>query len=82
MTDQMYNKVDLAREQLDDAISLFRKKKFVSALTLAGAAEDILGKALSHRGQQNSLELKYETVEQLTMRAIRNRTSSETKTAH
>jgi hypothetical protein len=65
----MYNKVDLAREQLDVAISLFRKKKFVSALTLAGAAEEILGNALSHRGQQNSLELKYETLEPvLTMR--------------
>jgi len=65
----MYNKVDLAREQLDVAISLFRKKKFASALTLAGAAEEILGKALSHRGQLNSLELKYETLEPiLTMR--------------
>jgi hypothetical protein len=69
MTDRMYNKVDLARKQLDAAISNFRKKKFVSALTLAGAAEEILGKALSHRGQQNSLELKYETLEPiLTMR--------------
>ena len=69
MTDQTYNKLDLARKQLDVAISLFRKKKFVSALTLAGAAEEILGKALSHRGQQNSLELKHETLEPiLTMR--------------
>ena len=69
MTDQTYNTVDLAREQLDVALSLFKRKSFVSALTLAGAAEEILGNALSHRGRQNSLELKYETLEPiLTMR--------------
>ena len=34
-----------------------------------GAAEEILAKALSHRGQQNSLDLKYEIMEPiLTMR--------------
>ena len=69
MADQTYDKIDLATEQLDDAISLFKRRRFVSALTLAGAAEEILGRALSHRGQQNSLELKYETLEPiLTMR--------------
>ena len=70
MTDQTYNRVDLAREMLEVALSLFLKRKsFASALTLAGAAEAILGRALSHRGQQNSLELKYETLEPiLTMR--------------
>jgi hypothetical protein len=70
MTDQAYNKVKLAREQLNVAIPLFLKRRsFVSALTLAGAAEEILGKALSHSGQQNSLELKYEVMEPiLTMR--------------
>jgi len=62
--EQTYNKVDLAREQLNVAMSFFLKgRSLVSALTLAGAAEDILGKALSHSGQQNSLELKYEVME-------------------
>jgi hypothetical protein len=32
----------LALEQLDDAIGLFLRKRYVSALTLAGAAEAIL----------------------------------------
>jgi hypothetical protein len=70
MADQTYNRVDLARELLDVALSLFLKRQsFVSALTLAGAAEEILSKVLSHRGQQNSLELQYETLEPiLTMR--------------
>ncbi len=63
MTDRMYNKVDLARELLDVALSLFKRKSYVSALVLAGAAEETLSKALSHRGQQNSLELNYETLE-------------------
>ena len=63
MADQRYNRVDLAREQLDLAISQFLKGNFVSALTLAGAAEEILGRALSHRGEQNSLERKYEALE-------------------
>ena len=65
MTDRMYNKVDLARKQLDVAIPLFRKKKFLSALTLAGAAEEVLSKALSHRGEQDSVEWKREALEPL-----------------
>jgi hypothetical protein len=64
MADQTYNLIDLATQQLNVAISLFLKRRsFVSALTLAGAADEILGKTLSHSGQQNSLELKYETME-------------------
>jgi hypothetical protein len=70
MTDQTYNRVDLATEQLNVAISLFlQRKRFVSALVLAGAAEEILGKRLSHSGKQNSLDRRYETMEPiLTMR--------------
>jgi hypothetical protein len=64
MTDHTYNKLDLAAEQRDVAISLlFESQSLVSVLTLAGAAEQTLGKALSHRGEQNALDRKYETVE-------------------
>jgi hypothetical protein len=64
MADQRYNRVDLAIELLDVALSLFLKgKSFVSALTLAGAAAEILAKALSDRGEQNYLDWKYETFE-------------------
>ena len=66
MADQTYNLIDLATEQLDDAISLFLKRKsFASALTLAAAADEILAKALSHSGKQNFLDWKYEEVEPL-----------------
>jgi hypothetical protein len=74
--DQTYNRVDLAREQLDAALSLFLEgRSLVSALTLAGAAEDVLGKALSHSGQQNSLELKYEIMEPIL--AMRHQTKED-----
>src|SRR5215475_398995 len=69
MTDQPSDRFGHATEQLDEAIGLFMEGQFVSALKLAGAADEILAKALSDSGQQNSLELKYETLEPiLTMR--------------
>lgn len=41
--------LEIAERQLDRAISLFfSEKDYVSALTLAGAAEEILGKILNH----------------------------------
>src|SRR5262249_59728791 len=66
MTDQTYDRVKLATEQLNVAISLFLKRRsFVSALTLAGAAEEIPGKAVSDSGEQDFLHFKYETLEPL-----------------
>lgn len=64
MTDQTYNKIELATQQINVAISYFLKRRsLVSALTLASAAEKIFSKALAHRGQQNFLDSKYETLE-------------------
>src|SRR5262245_49219816 len=65
MTDPRDNRVDHAAKQLDDAISLFLEGQFVSAIRLAGAAEEILTQELSYRGQQNFLDSKYETLEPL-----------------
>lgn len=51
------SKVDIATSQLDTAIRLYiEKTDLISALTLAGAAEEIFGKLLSVRGQQNAFE--------------------------
>ena len=58
MTDQPYNRFAQATEQLDEAISLFLKGHFDSALTLAAAADEILRKALSDSGN-NSFEWEY-----------------------
>ncbi len=64
MTEQPHNRIDLAVEQLDVALCLFlEKNSYVSALTLAGAAEEIFGKALSHQKKQTVLQYKYEVVE-------------------
>jgi hypothetical protein len=59
MSEKTYQRIVLATEQLDVALELFLcRRSFVSALTLAGAAEEILGKALAHRGE--APWLKYE----------------------
>lgn len=41
---------EVARLQLTEAIRLFVEEKFLAALTLAGAAEEIFGKLLARRG--------------------------------
>jgi hypothetical protein len=56
MVDQVY----FATEQLDDAISLLEEGSSVSALTLAGAADELLDKMPSDRLKQSYLEYKYE----------------------
>ena len=41
-------KVDVAVEYLTNALEHYKNKHFYSALTLGGAAEEILGKAIKH----------------------------------
>lgn len=60
MGEDTHNKVNLAIEQLEIALSLFLEgRSYVSALTLAGAAEEILGKAVKIEGIENSLQESY-----------------------
>ena len=55
-----HNKVNLAIEQLEVSLSLFLAgKSYVSALTLAGAAEEILGMAAKIKNIENSLQESY-----------------------
>ncbi len=55
--EQTYERIELAKEQLEIALEMFLKRRsFVSALTLAGAAEEILGKALIQRGEKTTLQ--------------------------
>lgn len=61
MGERLLSRVDLAIEQLHIAISLFLKShNLASALTLAGATEEILGAALGMRGQTNALQHWYQ----------------------
>jgi hypothetical protein len=60
---QIYYRLDLAKEQLDIALDLFLdKKKFSAAITLAGATEEIFGRALKLKGITPSVERSYESM--------------------
>jgi len=57
MTHKKYHRRDVAVEQLNVAIDLFlSEKSYIAALTLAGAAEEILGKALEHTGNESAID--------------------------
>ena len=46
----------IAEEQLETALRLyFEQRDYYSVITLAGAAEEILGKMLKHNGEENLL---------------------------
>ena len=59
-------KLQVAEHQLDAAIRLYlNADDFVSAITLAGAAEEILGKLLERRGNKHSVALFAESCVQI-----------------
>jgi len=61
MAEYTYSRIDLAKEQLEVALALFLDhQRFASAITLAGAAEEIFGKELIRRGNQSALEWKFD----------------------
>ena len=57
---------DLARIQIDTAIELYEVNNFVSALTLAGAGEDITGKLLIRIEKKPILHELQESIGQKT----------------
>lgn len=63
MTSETHNRIDLAVEQLDVALGLFlEQRSYVAALTLAGAAEEILGKALQFKGAENIVQYRFKAL--------------------
>lgn len=63
MAEETYNRLALAKEQLDTALELFLDhKNYPSAITLAGAAEEIFGRSLSLSGSKSALESSYESM--------------------
>lgn len=54
--DSSLPKTEIARIQLTEAINLFVSEKFLCALTLAGAAEEILGRLVVMGGQSTTME--------------------------
>ena len=55
-TPKIIKKLEVATVQLDAAIRLFLEHDYLSSLTLAGAAEEILGKLSSHAGLDNAVD--------------------------
>lgn len=63
MGEHIYERLQLAKEQLDDALELFLDlKKFSSAITLAGASEEVFGRALKLRGISPAVEVSFESM--------------------
>jgi hypothetical protein len=64
MTSQTCNRIDLAHEQLEMALDAFlQRHRFASAITLASAAERVLGQALRHGGKPAVLDWKFEATD-------------------
>lgn len=63
VADVTYNRLVLAKEQLDTALALFLdQKNYSSAITLAGAAEEIFGRAITIGGGKSALDSSYESI--------------------
>jgi len=66
MTYTILTKFEIAEEQLFQSIALYLEgKKLISSITLAGAAEEILGKLVKIKNKENALELKVKDLCQL-----------------
>ncbi len=63
MAESTYDRLVLAKEQLDTALNIFLDhRNYSSAITLAGAAEEIFGRELTNRGSKSALDSSYESM--------------------
>ena len=57
MAERSITYATIATQQLEDALHLYlERSSYISAITLAGAAEEILGKMVKHVGKHTSLK--------------------------
>lgn len=69
MAEKTYERLDLAKGQLATAFTLFLDdQNFASSITLAGAAEEILGRELISRGRRSTLDVDYESMAEFERR--------------
>ena len=61
--DSIYEKVDIAKLQLTEAINLFVEKKYICSLTLAGPSEEIFAKLLNDMGLESGIEQTYSMIQ-------------------
>jgi hypothetical protein len=54
---ETHNRLEMARQQLETALDLyFNNRDLYSVITLAGAADELFGKALKIQGQESRIE--------------------------
>ena len=63
--DVILTKAEIARLQLEDAIELFLAGKRISAITLAGTAEEIFARLLNLQGEASAAEETWEHIEEV-----------------
>lgn len=63
--DTEISKAEIARVQLTEAIALFVEEKFLCALTLSGAAEEILARLLNSKGEKSVVEDSFEKMQEI-----------------
>lgn len=83
MSNPKHNRVALAVEQLHVAIDLLLSdRSAVSALTLAGAAEEVLGRKANRFGAKQAIDRSHEITAMLTARSGRTAPSLKAYRAH
>jgi hypothetical protein len=74
MAERNHDRLALAKEQLDTALVLFLDQgNYSSAITLAGAAEQIFGLALTTRGGKSALDSSYDSMAEFHRRLHRTK---------
>lgn len=63
--DTRIEKREIAKTQLKEAIALFLDEKFLCAITLAGAAEEVFARLLNAAGEQSVVEKSVESIQRI-----------------
>jgi hypothetical protein len=59
------SKTDIARTQLVEAIELFLAGKYLCAITLAGAAEEVFARLLNQRQEKSVVEESFQAIQHI-----------------
>lgn len=61
--DTLITKSEVAKVQLNEAIALFLAGKYLCAITLSGAAEEIFARLLNAQGKKSIVESSFQTIQ-------------------
>lgn len=63
--DTRISKQEIAETQLVEAINLFLASKYLCAITLAGAAEEVLARLLNQQGEISMVEQSFQSIQHI-----------------